>query len=90
MAINGVDLITIEGDEITADLLVWRRYKRRAPYMFEAMLDMNPHLARHHRNGPFIPLGVQVAIPIDSGLLQGKPIPIDTVTVWGQAAGYRY
>lgn len=83
MAITGYELITILGDRITADLLVWRRYKCKAPGIVEALLDTNPHLARIHRHSAFIPAGIQVRIPIDQDILAGAPKPQRTITLWG-------
>lgn len=83
MAVTGFELITVQGENITADLLVWRRYRRRAPGIVEHLLDTNPHLARVHREGPFIPVGVQVRIPIDPVMLAGAPKPVTTKTLWG-------
>lgn len=82
MSISGYELMTVSGDGITADLIVWRRYRVRAPGILEALLDANPHLAGIHREGPFIPPGTQVRIPIDTELLSKgpKPRPIELWT----------
>jgi phage tail protein X len=48
----------------------------------EALLDSNPHLAILHREGPFIPPGIQVRIPIDTDILSGAPKTAPTVTLW--------
>jgi phage tail protein X len=83
MAITGYELITVQGDLVTADLLVWRRYRYRARGIVEALLDLNPHLSRVHRVGPFIPPGVQVRIPIDPVILANSPKRRPTITLWG-------
>lgn len=80
--ISGYELVTVQGDQVTADLLIWRRYRVRALGMVEAMLDCNPHLAIVHRDGPFIPTGVQVRIPIDLAILAGSPKATGTVKLW--------
>lgn len=82
--ITGYDLITIQGEGITADLLVWRRYRIPAPGILEAMLDRNPQLARIHRTSPFIPVGTQIRIPIDRDILKGQPQPKSTIVLWNK------
>lgn len=91
MAIKYFEMMTVAGERITADLIIWRRYKCRAPGMFEALLDYNPHLAHIHRASPFIPPGVQILIPIDPDLLQMKPRMLKVKEIWGdwtQRKGY--
>lgn len=81
MTISAYDYVTVQGDLITADILVWRRYRRYAPGILEATLDANPHLAKLHVTSPFLPVGTQVRIPIDLDILKGSPIP-KTVILW--------
>ncbi len=83
MAITSYDLVTISGDYITVDLIVWRRYRVRAPGIVEAMLDCNPHLALLHKQSPFIPTGTQIRIPIDPDILANAPKPKKTIQLWG-------
>ena len=84
--ITSFEFIIVEGDRITADLLIWRRY--RVPLagtrLTEVFLDLNPQLAKLHRNGPYIPPGTQVRIPIDLDILAGRPRPIKVITVFGE------
>lgn len=82
MAVVGFELFKVAGDGITADLLVWRRYRKRAPGILEIMLDANPQLAYVHRFTPFLPVGLYVRIPIDPDLLGGKPQIKSTVNLW--------
>jgi len=82
MAITSYEYVTVQGEFITADLLVWRRYKCPSYGIVEALLDTNPHLARLHRNGPFIPVGTQVRVPIDPDILRGTPKALKTVTLY--------
>jgi phage tail protein X len=82
MTITSYEYLTVQGDFITADLLVWRRYKVPSYGIVEAMLDRNPHLARIHRNGPFLPVGTQVRIPIDPDILRGTPRALKTITLY--------
>ena len=72
----------------TADLAVWRRYRRRCPGIVEIFLDTNPQLSVVHRTTPFIPPGTLVRIPIDPDLILGKPPPSATVDLWTDRAGY--
>jgi phage tail protein X len=89
MRIDGFEILTVQGDFITADLIIWRRYHCRTRGAVEAMLDLNPHLAHIHRETPFIPPGTQVRIPIDFDMLKGRPKPLEQEVVWGVAGGYR-
>lgn len=87
--IDGFEVIEIAGDDIPADLLVWRRYRTRARGIFEAFLDLNPLLAEGSRVSPFMQVGLQVRIPINSDLMKNRPQPIATRTVWGEANQYK-
>lgn len=71
--ISQYELYRVEGDFITAYTLIWRRYRRYAPGILEAMLDVNPQLAVAHRTSPFLPVGLYVRVPIDLDILAGKP-----------------
>jgi len=75
MKVDAYDLVTVEGDFITVDLIVWRRYRVVTNKMrvVEQMLDDNPHLAEMNRESPFIPIGTQVRIPLNYALLAGRP-----------------
>lgn len=81
MAVTSFELVQVSGEGVTADLLVWRRYLRRAPGILEIMLDANPQLAYVHRYTPFIPPGTYVRIPIDPDLLAGRPKSA-SINVW--------
>lgn len=54
------ETITIRGEGITLDLLLWRRYGVRGQALVEAALRLNPGLAAL---GPVLPLGIAVKIP---------------------------
>lgn len=82
---DSFDYVTVQGDGITVDLLVWRRYKRPALGVVELLLDLNPHLAKLHKVSPFLPIGTQVRIPIDSEMIKGMPQPKTTVVLWGSS-----
>ena len=81
--VTSYDLVTVSSDRITVDLIVWRRYRNRAPGVVEQLLDDNPHLAKAHRYSPFLPVGTQVRIPINYEILQGAPQVKATVVLWG-------
>ena len=85
MAISSYDLVTVGSERVTVDLIVWRRYRIRAPGMVELLLDKNPHLAKLHRTSPFLPVGTQVRIPIDTNVLAGAPRPKETKLLWGSS-----
>jgi phage tail protein X len=78
-------LMTVTGAYLTADLLVWRRYRSPAPGILEQLLDDNPHLAKLHRVSPFLPVGTELRIPIDPEILGGRPRPVEFVTLYGRS-----
>ncbi len=84
MGVQFYDYVTVQGDYITADLLVWRRYRNTAPGIVEKLLDANPHLAKIHQTTPFLPVGTQVRIPIDLNILRGKPTLKPITNIWGK------
>ena len=84
MNVQSYDLVTVGSDYITADIILWRRYRNRAPGMIERLLDDNPHLAKCHMTSPFLPVGTQVRIPIDYAILSGAPQKKNTVVLWGK------
>lgn len=55
------EAVRVETDQLTVDLLVWRRYRRPIPGLVEQVLALNPGLAQH---GPYIPRGTTVVFPI--------------------------
>ena len=83
MNVTSYDLVTVGSDYVTVDLILWRRYRNRAPKMVERLLDDNPHLSKVHRYSPFLPVGTQVRIPIDYEILAGGPQVKETVVLWG-------
>jgi len=52
--------VTIQGERITMDLLLWRRYGVRGQGLLNQAYDLNPNLADR---GPILPLGKQVLLP---------------------------
>lgn len=83
MPVSSYDVVTVGSDYVTADLILWRRYRNRAPKMIERLMDDNPHLAKFHKLSPFLPIGTQVRIPIDYEILAGRPTPVSSVVLWG-------
>src|SRR6187399_230889 len=83
MPVGSYDLITVSGDYVTVDLIVWRRYRNRSPGIVERLLVDNPHLSKAHQFSPFLPVGTQVRIPIDFEVLSGAPQIQSTVVLWG-------
>lgn len=84
MAVTSYDLVTVGSDYITADTILWRRYRNRSPGMIERLLDDNPHLAKAHRYSPFLPVNTQVRIPIDYEILSGSPQKKNSIVLWGK------
>ncbi len=82
--ITSYDLVTVQGEFVTVDLLVWRRYKMQTTGIMEALLDANPHLSRLHKDSPFLPIGTQVRIPIDDDVLKGMPQPSKINYIYGR------
>jgi phage tail protein X len=83
MAVEYYDLVTVGSEFQTVDLIVWQRYRVQAFGIVERMLDDNPHLAKLHRYGPFLPVGTQMRIPMDPDILAGAPQPNTIVMLWG-------
>jgi phage tail protein X len=66
-----IETIVIAGDNITAALLVWRRFQRPMPGIVERLYVLNPGLAAA---GPSLPVGAAVRMPIP------PPAKVDAVT----------
>lgn len=56
-----IEAITIQGEAITASLLVWRRFKRPMPGLVERVYALNPRLALV---GPVLPVGTVLRLPV--------------------------
>ncbi len=82
MAVTGFELWKVTTDFVTVDLIIWKKYKRKAPGMTELMMDANPQLAVVHRTTPFIPPGTYVRVPIDPSLILGQVTPLPTDSLW--------
>lgn len=88
MAISGFEIYVVSTDYVTVDLIVWKRYRQRAPGITELMLDSNPQLAIAHRQSPFIPVGTYIRVPIDLDMIMGKPPTLPTDNLWTDKSGY--
>jgi phage tail protein X len=65
----------IEGDFVTLSSLIWRRFRREMPGMFERVLAANPGLAEL---GVYLPVGTEVIIPLDPVESAAAP----TIRLW--------
>lgn len=54
------EFVTIRGEGITLDLLLWRRHGVRGRELVSAAFDANPGLAA---KGAFLPLGTVISLP---------------------------
>jgi len=83
--IAGFELYVIASDYVTADILIWKRYRCPTPGIVEAMLDANPQMSLVHKTTPFLPVGMYVRVPIDLDLLSGTPPAslIPATATWG-------
>lgn len=70
------ETVTVEGDELTLSLIVWRRFKKPMPGLLEQILDANPGLADL---GSFLPLGTIFEMPVP--VLQENPV-LDPIRLW--------
>jgi phage tail protein X len=84
MNVDRFDYVTVETEYVTVDLIVWKHYRQRAFGVVEKTLDVNPHLAKLHRESPFLPVGTQVRIPIDEAVMAGRPKPSTVSTIAGR------
>jgi len=55
-----LETVTIKGEGITLDLLLWRRYGRRGQDLLDKAFLLNPGLAA---KGYFLPLGTTIIVP---------------------------
>ena len=53
-------IVTVTGEGISVDLLIWREYRRPMLGLLETVLDFNPGLAAL---GPILPVGTRVKLP---------------------------
>jgi phage tail protein X len=75
------ETITIRGEGISLDLLLWRKFGVRGRELVESALDLNPGLAAL---GPIIPMGTVVRIP---PLPAESRTPVKLVTLFPAKAG---
>jgi len=70
------ETVTVEGDDLTLSLIVWRRFKRPMPGLVEAILDLNQDLGEL---GAILPVGTVFEMPV--------PVPrertlLDPIRLW--------
>lgn len=73
MKVDTWETVQVRDPEVTADLIIWKRYRRDAQGILEVFMDANPNIARAHKYGPFLPVGMTVRVPIVYGVLKGDP-----------------
>ena len=71
-----VESVTVEGEFLTASLIVWRRFRRPMPGLVEAIHDINPGLADL---GPYLPVGTRFDMPIPT---PREPVHLDPIRLW--------
>ncbi|OCC05099.1 phage tail protein [Labrys sp. WJW] len=57
------ETVTVRGDNLMVDLILWRRFKRVVPGLLERTLAANEGLADL---GPILPVGTVFKIPIEA------------------------
>jgi phage tail protein X len=85
MAVESYEHVTIRGDNITPSKLIWRRYKRPSRTILWQFLEANPEVSEALGEGPFLPIGMTVRIPIDPSILRGQPPALRQVRLYGEA-----
>lgn len=68
-----IETFVVQGEAITASLLVWRRFKRPMPGLVERIYEANPRLALV---GPVLPVGTVVRMPIPAPRKEPDVTPI--------------
>ena len=66
------EILVIPNDFNPVDLLLFRRFKREIPGMFERTLELNPGLASL---GPFPPRGTEVLVEVPEPAPRGRREP---------------
>jgi hypothetical protein len=83
--IQSYETVRVRGENITPDLLIWRRYKVPADHVLEDFLRVNPQAHPALAVGPFLAVGTVVRIPIDPDILSGRPGTTTVVRLYGDA-----
>jgi len=71
------ETLVVEHDNMTLDLVLWRRFKRAYPGMVERTLDINPGLSA----GIILPIGRTFTVELPAADAPNKAIPV--ITLWG-------
>lgn len=69
--------LTVAGDDLTVDKLLWRRYGSRGRELVEETLSLNPDIAAL---GPILPIGTELIIP---DLPQSATPTVTVITLFG-------
>lgn len=69
--------LTVNGEGVTLDQLVWRKFHRPIPGLVEQVLGLNPGLAQL---GPYLPVGTRVVLPILQEASQ--PVTREVIQLW--------
>ncbi len=73
---NITETITVQGDNVSVSLIVWRRFKRPMPGLVEMIYDTNPGLADL---GPYLPVGTVFSLPIPT---PREPVILEPIKLW--------
>jgi phage tail protein X len=70
-----LEMVTIRGEGITLDLLLWRRFGRKGIALVERTLEINPGVADA---GLELPLGTRVYLPLPeaSAAVVAEPVSL--------------
>jgi phage tail protein X len=67
------ETITVQSEGVTLSKIVWRRFRKPMPGLFERTLDLNPGLADL---GIFLPVGTVLTLPIPTPRVAPEVTPI--------------
>ena len=58
---SSFEVLTVPQEQMTLDLLLWRRFKQETPGLVEKVYELNPGIASL---GMFLPVGTKVTVEI--------------------------
>jgi phage tail protein X len=67
------ETVTVQGENLTLDLILWRKHGKIGQDLVEQALELNPGLAAL---GPVLPLGTKVTLPDRPASAQRKARPV--------------
>lgn len=71
------ETVTVQGDNLTVSLIVWRRFSKPVPGLVEAIYDATPGLAAL---GAVLPVGTVLTIPVPAQATTAAQLA--PVTLW--------